>query len=168
MSHGYIMLRRSDATYELLKDPNAFVLLTVIALRAKRTNVFSVYGLKAGQALVGDFQAYGLTRGQYRAAKARLKRYGLADFHGTHRGTVAMLLSDAVFDINTEPPATSRRQANDQPATTNNNGKNGKKGKGPPVLSSGPVSKTFAEMDRERVATALAQAQKEFLTDEQA
>ncbi len=79
-----------------------------------------------------------------------------------------MLLSDAVYDINTEPQATSRRQANDQPATTNNNGKNGKKGKGAPVPSSGPASKTFAEMDRERAATALAQAQMEFLTDEQA
>jgi len=166
MSHGYVMLRRTDATYELLKDPNAFILLTVIALRAKRTSVFSVYGLKTGQALIGDYQAYGLTRGQYRAAKTRLKRYGLADFHGTHRGTVAMLLSNAVHDINTEPQTTNRQQTNDQPATTNNNEKNGKKGKGPP-LSSSSSSKTFAEMDQERARAALAQAEKEFLADEE-
>ena len=166
MSHGYIMLRRTDATYELLKDPNAFILLTVIALRAKRTNAFSVYGLKTGQALIGDFQAYGLTEGQYRAAKIRLKRYGLADLHGTHRGTVASLLSDAVYDINVRPK-TSQQRTDNEPATTNNNGKNGNKGKGPP-LSSRSVSKTFAELDRERAATALTRAQEEFLTDEQA
>ncbi|MCP4640902.1 MAG: hypothetical protein GY851_10735 [bacterium] len=96
-----------------------------------------------------------------------MKRYGLASFKGTSRGTVATLLSNAVYDINVSP-TTSQRRTDNEPATTNNNGKNDKKGKGPPVLSSGPVSKTFAELDRERAATALAQAQEEFLTDGQA
>jgi len=45
---------------------------------------------------------------------------------------------------------------------------NAKKGKRSPHSSASPVSKTFAEMDRERAATALAQAQEEFLADEQA
>ena len=133
MNEGYIMLRRSPAARELLRDGNAFRLLTQIALRAKRTNDFSVHGLRIGQALIGDFKACGLTPGQYRAAKARLKRYGLIDFRGTNKGTIATLLNDTVFDVNAEAP----RQANDKPvtgkgqtddgqATTNKNEKKGK------------------------------------------
>jgi len=45
---------------------------------------------------------------------------------------------------------------------------NPKKEKRPPCSSVSPLSKTFAEMDRERAASALAQAQEEFLADEQA
>ena len=46
--------------------------------------------------------------------------------------------------------------------------KNEKKGKGPLARFASRFSKTFAEMDRDRAAAALAQAQKEFLADEQA
>ena len=163
MSQGYIMLQRADAAWELLKDPNAFIVLTVIALRAKRTKDFSVYGLRTGQALIGDFQAYGLTEGQYRAAKVRLKRYGLADFRGTNRGTVARLLNRAVYDINAESIA-GRRRTDNGPATTNNNEK---KGKGPPVVSRSPYLKSFGQMDHEQATAALVDASEEFLADEQ-
>jgi len=177
MSQGYIMLQRSDATWELVHDPNACIVLTVIALRAKRTNDFSVHGLQTGQALIGDFAVYGLTVGQYRAAKARLKRYGLADFKGTNRGTVAQLLSRAIYDINAESaqqpgdrPTASQRQTDNRPATTNKNEKNEKnekKGKAPPVSSSSNYPKSFEQIDHERAAAALARASEEFLTDEQ-
>jgi hypothetical protein len=174
MSQGYIMLQRSDATWELLGDPNAFIVLTVIALRARRTNDFSVHGLQTGQALIGDFEAYGLTLGQYRAAKARLERYGLAHFRGTNRGTIARLLSGAVYDINAatsqqanDKPATIKRQTDNKPATTNNNEKNEKKGKGPPSSCRSKGPKSFEQIDRERAAAALARAQEEFLADEQ-
>jgi len=46
--------------------------------------------------------------------------------------------------------------------------KNAKKENSPPSLSTWRSGKTFAEMDRERAAAALAQAQEEFLDDEQA
>lgn len=133
MNEGYIMLQRSEATRELLQDGNAFRLLAHIALRAKRTDGFSVHGLRIAQALIGDYAACDLTEGQYRAAKARLKRCGLADFKGTNRGTIATLLNNEVFDINLsssrrtddEPEARHGRTGNGQ-ATTNKNEKKGK------------------------------------------
>jgi hypothetical protein len=36
MSEGFVKLRRAAEATELLNDPNAFTLLTVIALRARR------------------------------------------------------------------------------------------------------------------------------------
>jgi hypothetical protein len=100
MSDGFVKLRRGEATWELLEDHNAFVLLTVIALRARRTHSFNRHGLQIGQALIGDYEAYGLTEKQYRLAKARLERYGLAGFKATNRGTIATLLGREIFDIN--------------------------------------------------------------------
>jgi hypothetical protein len=133
MNEGYIMLRRGEATWELLRDGNAFRLLVQIALRAKRTDGFSVHGLRIGQALIGDYAACDLTEGQYRAAKRRLKRYGLAEFKGTNRGTIATLLNDAIFDINPAPsrrtddePGTSHARTGNGQATTNKNEKKGK------------------------------------------
>ncbi|MHC4519887.1 MAG: hypothetical protein ACYTAS_14965 [Planctomycetota bacterium] len=132
MNEGYIMLRRGYSARQLLQDANAFILLTVIALRAKRTSGFSVHGLQIGQALIGDFKVFGLTEGQYRAAKVRLKRYGLAHFKGTNKGTVATVLNDAVFDINADAPrradgepATNEGHTDHGRATTNKNEKNG-------------------------------------------
>jgi hypothetical protein len=100
MSDGFVKLLRSSEMWELLKDRNAFVLLTVIALRARRTDGFSRHGLKTGQALIGDHEAYGLSKQQYRSAKHRLRRYGLADFKATPRGTIATLLEPRIYDIN--------------------------------------------------------------------
>ena len=57
MSAGYFKAWRSVEAMELLIGyPNAFTLLYVIAFRAQRTATFNRYGLKPGQALVGDFK----------------------------------------------------------------------------------------------------------------
>ncbi len=178
---GVIKLKRNEATRELLKDPKAFGLLTTIALRAKRTNAFSVHGLKPGQALIGDHASYGLTEQEYRSAKVRLRRYGLADFKPTHRGTIATLRGETIYDINvTAEQRTNNGQHTDDQraghgqATTIKNGKNEKKGKGLPSCSSRSASRdrgnrrTFDEMDRDRAAEALAQAREEFLGDDEA
>ncbi|MDI6450137.1 hypothetical protein [Anaerobaca lacustris] len=182
---GFIKLMRSDATRELLRDGPAFQLLTQIALRAKRTNDFNVHGLQIGQALIGDYASCGLTRRKYRTAMAHLERYGLARFQATHRGTIATLLDITIYDINEEQasPHSDQRPANKRPteghqAATIKNEKNEKKEKkGPPVCfsGSGPGVRsatgglpTFAEMDRQRAACALAKAQEEFLNDDQA
>lgn len=181
---GFIKLMRSPATRELLRDGPAFQLLTQIALRAKRTNDFNVHGLQIGQALIGDYASCGLTRRKYRTAMAHLERYGLARFQATHRGTIATLLDITIYDINEEQasPHSDQRPANKRPteghqAATNKNEKNEKKKKGPPVCFSGSGSgvrsgasapPTFAEMDRQRAACALAEAQEEFLHDDEA
>ncbi len=175
MNHGYLMLGRSGSSFELLLDPNAFALLTLIALRARRTGTFSVYDLELRQALIGDYASCGLTRKQYRCAMTRLKRYGLADFKATSKGTIATLLTDEIYDINVETasegPSSDEQRANEgrsrgHRTATNNNEKNekkGKKGKAPLSSSSTTHHKTFAEMDQERVGAAWEQAEREFL-----
>ncbi len=127
MAEGFIMLRRTPETFELLRDRNAFVLLTVIALRAQRTNGFNIRGLQPGQALLGDHECYGLSLQQYRSAKRRLQRWRFADFQSTNRGTLATLLDTRIYDIHKDReqqacnrPATDRAQATDQRPTTTN------------------------------------------------
>jgi len=117
MSEGFIKLKRSNATWELLQDPKAFGLLTLIAMRAKRTGNFSVHRLKIGQALIGGHKACGLTRKEYRNAMIRLKRYGLADFKAANKGTIATLLDNRIYDINEQvsPPANGNQTTNQGP-----------------------------------------------------
>ena len=134
MSNGYVKLRRTNETQELLKDPIAFFLLAVIATRDRRTDGLSVAGLQARQAFIGDCGNLGLTRQQYRNAKRRLKRWCLADFTPTNRGTIATLLDDRIFDINgpsEQPPpnhqATAEEPSGSHRPTTNKNQKKEKK-----------------------------------------
>ena len=121
---------------ELLRDPAAFALLTLIALRARRDNSLSVLGLRSGQSLIGDYEATGLSKQSYRSAKSRLKKYGLATFNQTPRGTIASLTDTSVFDVNATPTNT---QTNTQPThsqhlTRKKELKNVKKGKRRPLL----------------------------------
>jgi hypothetical protein len=96
---GFIKLNRSVETFELLKDRNAFILLTVIALRARCTSGFNIHQLEPGQALLGDCRAYGMSPQEYRGAKRRLQTWSLADLAPTSRGTVATLLNRTIYDI---------------------------------------------------------------------
>lgn len=105
---SYVQLMRLPATFELLQDPNAFTLLAQIALRAKRTDDLSIHGVEISEALIGDYRSAGMTEKEYRGAKKRLERLGLASFRGTNRGTIAKLLSPEIFDINPERPLKTR------------------------------------------------------------
>ena len=100
MTTGFIKLNRSNETFKLLNDPDAFMLLTVIALRARRTDEFNIHNLKSGEALIGDYENYGLTRQQYRTAMKHLGQWGLATFKPTTRGTIARLADQRTYDIN--------------------------------------------------------------------
>lgn len=81
---------------ELNKKPFAWSLICLIARRACR---------ETRAAMIGDYKAYGMTEGQYRAAKKFLGDNGYCSFvgvrNGAKRGTVATLLDDRIFDINT-------------------------------------------------------------------
>jgi hypothetical protein len=106
----------------------AFILLTVTALRTRRQD--GVY-LKAGQALIGDFQAYGMSRMQYRTAVKHLKNNHQATFKTTNRGTIATLIDCSIYDINSnaEQPAnqpsklenSAKKQPSDNHQITTNN-----------------------------------------------
>jgi hypothetical protein len=100
---SFIKMMRSRKTNELIKDRNAFALLAQIALRAKRTNDFSVHGLEIGEALIGDYKSIGLTEQKYRTAKAKLKTWGFITTKATNKGTIAKLINSEVLDINKEP-----------------------------------------------------------------
>jgi hypothetical protein len=126
---GFVKLMRSEKTEALMGDPNAFTLLSVIAYRARRTSAFNLHGLAPGEALLGDHDRYGMSQSQYRTAKKKLQKWGIATFRATPRGTIAKLVGTEVYDINGEPcdnphdnRVTSRRQADDNLMTTNKNG----------------------------------------------
>lgn len=131
MIPGFIKLNRGSKTAELLKDSSAFILLGVIALRAKRTGDFNIHKLRVGEALVGDYANYGLTEQKYRAAKTKLEHWGFASFRPTNRGTIATLLNSDIYDINAEPsnerdnePITNKQRSDNEQITTINKNKN--------------------------------------------
>ena len=118
---GFIKLHREGL--DLLKDsPPAFLLLVLIALRAKRADpAYSIYKLKANEAFIGDYGTIGLTRSQYRTAIEKLEKQGLVKFQTNTKGTIATLISTTLLDINAEPgetgdkePSTSRLAAIEQ------------------------------------------------------
>ncbi len=59
MSENFIQLSRNEKTFSILQDhPNAFLLLSLIALRARRTKG-SPIGLEIGECYIGDFRSCG-------------------------------------------------------------------------------------------------------------
>jgi hypothetical protein len=112
-------MKNKDTTELSTKAPNAFLLLTQIALRAKRTNDFNVHGLTTGQALVGDYKTIGLTERKYRTAKAQLESWGFATFKGTNKGTIANLINTKIYDINEDGKGRAERRTRDEQETTN-------------------------------------------------
>lgn len=150
---GFIKLMRSEATRELLKDPKAFNLLTTIALRAKRRHDFNIHDLRPGQALIGDHASCGLSEQEYRRAKIRLQRYGLARFEGTSKGTIATLCNTVIYDINVttseqaenERGTDGERTGNDQ-GTTIKKEKKVKKEKNTTSLGAMGIARKLAEL----------------------
>lgn len=123
------MLRRTSEVEELMRYPISFALLTQIALRAIRTirSQFNPYDLRPGEALVGDHRSIGATKQQYRTAKARLQKWGLATFRATPRGTIARITNLRVFDINVEQEPQHPEQHTGQHLTKREEGKEGNK-----------------------------------------
>ena len=108
MFQGYIMLLR-EGGYDLLeRDPDAYMLLSQIALRARRfDDQYGSMPLKANQALIGDHKKLKLSRDRYRRATNRLEKYGIATFQSTNKGTIATLIDTTVFDINANDSAST-------------------------------------------------------------
>lgn len=161
MSSGFLMLRRGSETLELLADPDAFALLTLIALRARRNSGgLNRHELAPGEAMIGDYRVCGLTERRYRTAKDKLAKWSLATFRATNKGTIATLCNSAVYDANVSPrdeqtdrPATGQRRTRDEqsdrPETTNNKDNKEKKeeeGRGHPPAASRCVPPTIEEV----------------------
>ncbi len=118
----FIALHCGDESAALLANhPNAFLLLTQIAMRAKWRDC-PVTRMKAGQARIGDWREAGIhSEMAYRHAKGILSECGLATFQGTNKGTVATLANSMVFSLS---PSSNNGQGND-PATDKERSNNG-------------------------------------------
>jgi hypothetical protein len=134
-THGWFKtMRGADALELIRKNHHAYVLATVIAHRARWNEGFSGDGLGLGEALIGDYRVYGMTRQEYRTALAQLCKWNFATIKPTNDGTIARLTDTRLFDILNlagnqqvnRQPTTEQPPANQQP-TTNEEGKKAKK-----------------------------------------
>jgi len=121
---GFVMLYRGEDADDLMRHPNAFTLLSLIASRARYANSARLDGLKIGQALIGDWEAAGLTRGQYRAALKRLVAHGYITTLGVRslkegkRGTIATITNDSIYSISGPIQQSNDHQNNHHPTVT--------------------------------------------------
>ncbi len=100
MNRGFVKLVRSRVADELMRDRNAFALLSLIAYRARFTDEPNADNLAFGEAQVGDFRACGLSRKEYRGALDRLEwKWHLISTHRTRAGTVAKLSDSRVYSL---------------------------------------------------------------------
>jgi len=96
---GFIKYMRSEEAINLHSNKNANHLLSIIAFRASRKGN-PVLGVNPGEALLGDYKNYNLTRQQYRTALKNLQDWGYINHRVTNKGTIVKLLNSAVYDIN--------------------------------------------------------------------
>ena len=103
-NHGFIKFNRNASKYfEMCADrPTAFLLLSLIANRARRTNEKDLMvELEIGEALIGDYCSYGATESIYRTDKEYLLKHGFILTTRTDRkGTIVRLIDSDIFDIN--------------------------------------------------------------------
>ena len=122
----FLKLNRCEATLWLMANhPTAYLLLNLVALRAQRIPKHPS-GLEVGESLIGDYEAIGATRGQYRAALAvliRMKYLTISETCRTRKkattgtttvGTKVKLLNSDIWDISPEP----NNHRNDHRTTT--------------------------------------------------
>lgn len=98
---GFVKLMRTPDVQELIKYPYAFTLLALIALRARRRDC-RITGLRAGEAMLGDYKSVGLTEQKYRTALKRLRKSGIILTKATNKGTIARIMDVSIWDINSE------------------------------------------------------------------
>lgn len=119
---GFIKLIRGEKVNELLKDPNAWTLATIIAYRARRTSSFNIKNLKPGEALLGDYRNYGMTEATYRTTKKKLSEWQIATFKSTNKGTIAKLVDNSIYDINIDGHQRTNQQAINEQTTNQSTG----------------------------------------------
>lgn len=122
-----------EATFLRKRYPNAFLLLSLIAERARRIPG-QPDGLQVGDAMLGDYESSGLTRQQYRTALDKLVELGHVEiiYNGkkflkrekstikiTINGTLVNLKDSRIWDINSEEDnqRINQRATNEQPTS---------------------------------------------------
>lgn len=108
---GFVKLHGGSLSEELLKDPKAFTLLSLIALRARFNDEPNVKSLRFGEALIGDYKACGLERKEFRNALHRLQhKWRVIECRGTPLGTIAHLLDSRVYSLTDERDSSQKGQ----------------------------------------------------------
>ncbi|MFH2108229.1 MAG: hypothetical protein ABII93_06125 [Chrysiogenia bacterium] len=134
--NSWVKFLRSDSSADLIeKHPSSFLLLALIAMRARRTGS-RITGLEPGEALVGDYKKAGLTRPKYRTALEVLSALGFLTIKTTNKGTIVKLIDMSIFDINREDDnqqdnqqMTTKQPTDSHQITTNKKEKKEKNGK---------------------------------------
>ena len=122
--NGFVALHRSEDILALMeRHPNAFLLLSLIAVRARWSEeACAITGLRQGQALIGDWRKAGIgSEMRYRTAKKRLESCGFITTKTTGKGTVATLTDKAPFSVSVERATgavTGKQQASNRRVTT--------------------------------------------------
>lgn len=115
-------LDHSPEFYELIKQrPTAFVLLAIIADRARKMPMDINDGRDVGEALIGDYKQYGATPQSYRTDKKYLEMFKMTTFKTTNKGTIAKIVNSSIFDISrvsSTNKLTDQQQATNMQATT--------------------------------------------------
>jgi hypothetical protein len=97
---GWLKAMRTEDAMELIaQNPLAYTLAAMIALRARWREGFNRHGLGIGEAMLGDFEKYGMTEKQYRTAKTHLEKGGFAAFRRASKGTIAKLTDMRLFSV---------------------------------------------------------------------
>lgn len=124
MENSYFvkLWERSSEFKVLIKQrPTAFVLLAVIAVRARKVPLKIDDGIKVGEAFIGDCEEYGATAQTYRTDKKYLEKMKIATFKPTNKGTIAMIVNSSIFDISrvsSTSKLTDQQQSNNMQSTT--------------------------------------------------
>lgn len=125
---SYVMLQKESEVEKFIgRNHNAFILLSIIALRAKRQEHPLNQDRKIREAEIGDYKNYGMTRSVYRTAIRSLVRDQIIAIKTTNKGTIATLLKDDIYDINVsddnqqdDQQVTIKSPSDDHQVTTNN------------------------------------------------
>lgn len=117
MNNSFVkQAKNSDKLFALIKHhPNAFILLTIIAQRARRLgDPCDITGLEQNQAYIGDFKEYGMSRQNYRTALKVLKSNHQVTIEPTTKGSIVTLCDSGIYDIT--PEQSNHQATTDQPS----------------------------------------------------
>jgi hypothetical protein len=183
MSERFLKFIPSDEAFWLMQHkPNAFYLLSQIANTARRSNG-GPDGLMVGQCHLKASYKYGLTEGEYRAAKKMLISRNHIKIIETNRtrqksttgttteSTIVELISSTVYDINSETNdnrnddrTTTERQLNDNKQEGIRKKKNDKKEEQPHTPSLSKIKfREFVELTQVEHDSLLAKHGSDFL-----
>ena len=102
---GCVKLLLGNFLDELIKDKNAFILLSVVALRAKTKSGLEPHKgklifLDSDECFIEDHYNFSLTESEYITAKKHLTKLQYVEFKTIYKGTIAKLINNSIFDIN--------------------------------------------------------------------